>query len=99
MNSIWSFRTRQQGLHWKSFLTAQYTWMKFYGLFALSHTSPPPPSPYGSCHKIIGEHLNMKKLCGYFVPRNLTDQQRETRLSICKDLIETANNDSDFFKQ
>ncbi|UYV72142.1 hypothetical protein LAZ67_9001952 [Cordylochernes scorpioides] len=27
-----------------------------------------------------------------------TDQQREIRLSICKDLIETANNDSDFFK-
>ncbi|UYV83996.1 hypothetical protein LAZ67_X000847 [Cordylochernes scorpioides] len=26
------------------------------------------------------------------------DQQRETRLSICKDLIETANNDSDFLK-
>ncbi|UYV74930.1 hypothetical protein LAZ67_12001827 [Cordylochernes scorpioides] len=42
---------------------------------------------YGSCQKIIGEHLNMKKLC---------DQQGETRLSIFKDLIETANNDSDF---
>ncbi|UYV80683.1 hypothetical protein LAZ67_19001373 [Cordylochernes scorpioides] len=37
---------------------------------------------YGSCQKIIGEHLNMKKLCSYFAPRNLTDQQRETRLSI-----------------
>ncbi|UYV84547.1 hypothetical protein LAZ67_X002588 [Cordylochernes scorpioides] len=53
---------------------------------------------YGSCQKIIGEHLNMKKLCGYFVPRILTDQQKESRLSICKHLIETTNNDSDFFR-
>ncbi|UYV76599.1 hypothetical protein LAZ67_14001412 [Cordylochernes scorpioides] len=53
---------------------------------------------YGSCQKIIGEYLNMKKLCDYFVPRNLTDKQRESRLSICKDLIETANNDSDILK-
>ncbi|UYV75698.1 hypothetical protein LAZ67_13001047 [Cordylochernes scorpioides] len=52
---------------------------------------------YGSCQKIIGGHSNMKKRCGYFVPRNLTDQQKETILSICKDLIETANNDTDIF--
>ncbi|UYV72789.1 hypothetical protein LAZ67_10000736 [Cordylochernes scorpioides] len=53
---------------------------------------------YDSCPNIIGEHLNMKKLCAYFVSRNLTDQQRETRLSICKDLIETSNIDSGILK-
>ncbi|UYV83491.1 hypothetical protein LAZ67_23001181 [Cordylochernes scorpioides] len=50
----------------------------------------------GQLKKIVGEHLNMKKLCGYFVPRNLTDQQRKNRLSIYKNLIETANNDLNF---
>ncbi|UYV67920.1 hypothetical protein LAZ67_5002503 [Cordylochernes scorpioides] len=53
---------------------------------------------HGYCKKEFGEHLNMKKLCGYFGPRNLTDRQRETRLSICKDSIKTENNDSEFLK-
>ncbi|UYV63783.1 hypothetical protein LAZ67_2005603 [Cordylochernes scorpioides] len=42
---------------------------------------------YSSCKNII--------VCGYCVPRNLKDQQRE-KISIYKDLIESTNNDSDF---
>ncbi|UYV69530.1 hypothetical protein LAZ67_6003911 [Cordylochernes scorpioides] len=33
---------------------------------------------YDSCQSIVHQHLKMKPLCGYFVPRHLTVQQNRT---------------------
>ncbi|KAL4100983.1 hypothetical protein QTP88_021004 [Uroleucon formosanum] len=40
----------------------------------------------GSCHEILTENLQMKRVAAKFVPRLLTLEQKENRLTICQDL-------------
>jgi len=44
----------------------------------------------GSCDVILTDDLHMKRLCAKFVPRLLTDDQREQRQTIARDLFERS---------
>ena len=52
----------------------------------------------GSCDAILTEDLHMKLLCAKFVPRLLTDDQREQRQTIARDLFERSCEDVQFLK-
>jgi len=47
----------------------------------------------GSCDAILTEDLHMKRVCAKFVPRLLTDDQREQRQTIARDFFERSSED------
>ena len=51
---------------------------------------------FGMCQKILTEDLQMRCVKGKFVPHLLTSEQKDDRVSICTDLREQAQNDSNF---
>ena len=38
-------------------------------------------------HRILTEHLHMRKICAKLVPKNLSVEQKANRLGICQDLL------------
>ena len=48
---------------------------------------------YGSCQRILTEHLNMRRTAAKFVPRVLTHDQKDSRVAICQELKEIVIND------
>jgi len=52
----------------------------------------------GSCIAILTDDLHMKRVCAKFVPRLLTDDQREQRQIIARDLFERSCEDAQFLK-
>ena len=38
--------------------------------------------------KILTEYLNMRKVCAKMVPKELTEEQKQRRVTICQDLLE-----------
>jgi len=52
----------------------------------------------GSCDAILTDDLHMKRVCTTFVPRLLTDDQREQRQTIARDLFERSCEDVRFLK-
>ena len=44
-------------------------------------------------HWILAKELGMRKMCAQLMPRNLTEQQRVARLSVCPDLLEQVEGD------
>jgi len=52
----------------------------------------------GSCDAILTDDLHMKRVCAKFVPRLLTDDQREQRQTIARDLFERSCIDVRFLK-
>ena len=48
---------------------------------------------YGSCQRILTEQLNMHRTAAKFVPRVLTQDQKDSRVAICQELKETVIND------
>ena len=48
---------------------------------------------YGSCQRILTEQLNMHRIAAKFVPRLLTQDQKDSRVAICQELKETVIND------
>ena len=50
----------------------------------------------GMCQKILTEDLQMRHVTMKFVPRLLTAEQKDYRVSICTDLHEQAQNDPNF---
>jgi len=51
---------------------------------------------FGTCQKILTEELQMRRVSAKFVPRLLTADQKDDRVSICTDLRERAQNDLNF---
>jgi hypothetical protein len=51
---------------------------------------------HGTCHKIMSDDLNMSHVTQHSLPRVLTHDQREDRMSICGDLIDSADKDGMF---
>ena len=51
---------------------------------------------FGTCQKILTEDLRMRCVTAKFVPRLLTAEQKDDRVSICTDLHDRAQNDSTF---
>jgi len=52
----------------------------------------------GSCDAILTDDLHMKRVCAKFVPRLLTDDQREQRQTIAGDLLERSCEEVQFHK-
>ena len=48
---------------------------------------------YGSCQRILTEQLNMHWIAAKFVPTVLTQDQKDSRVAICRELKETVKND------
>lgn len=54
---------------------------------------------HGTCHKILTEDLNMSRVTQHRVPRILTQDQRDDRMTICGDLISSADQDRTFLNR
>ena len=52
----------------------------------------------GLCDAILTDDLHMKRVCTKFVPRLLTDDQREQCQTIASDLMERSCEDVQFLK-
>jgi len=52
----------------------------------------------GSCHQIFTEKFQMRRVSAKFVPRLLTDDQKENRVEISQELIANANGNENFLK-
>jgi hypothetical protein len=48
---------------------------------------------HGTCHKILSDDLNMSRVTQHSVQRILTQDQCDNRMSICGDLINSADKD------
>jgi len=48
---------------------------------------------FGTCQKILTEDLQMSRVTAKFVPRLLTAEQKDDRVSVCTDLHDRAHND------
>jgi hypothetical protein len=51
---------------------------------------------HGTCHRILSDNLNMSCVTQHSVLRILTQDQRDDRMSICGDLIDSADKDGTF---
>ena len=49
--------------------------------------------------RILTEELWMRKVCAKMVPRNLTEQQRDARVSVCAGLLEQAEADPELMER
>ena len=52
----------------------------------------------GSVHSILTEDLNLRRMSAKFVPKLLTEQQKELRKEISEDMLDVANHDPEFIK-
>ena len=50
----------------------------------------------GSCREILTEKLHMRRNSAKFVPRLLTDDQKENRVEISQELLVNANGNENF---
>ncbi|XP_031331873.1 protein GVQW3-like [Photinus pyralis] len=52
-----------------------------------------------SIQRILSENLHMRSVADKFIPRVLTDEQRERRLQACLELQNQLKEDSEFFSK
>ena len=52
----------------------------------------------GSIHSIQTEDLKLRRVSAKFVPKLLTEQQKELRKEIFEDMLDLANHDPEFIK-
>jgi hypothetical protein len=50
------------------------------------------------CVKILTENLGMQHVAAKFLPRLLTDEQKQNRLEISQEIFDRANTDENFLK-
>jgi hypothetical protein len=51
---------------------------------------------YGTCQRILSDELNMRSIAAKFVPRLLSNDQKEHRVAVCSELKEPTENDPNF---
>ena len=49
--------------------------------------------------RLLSEELGMRKNCAKMVPRNLTEQHRDARVSVCAELLEEVEADPELMKR
>ncbi|KAJ4434985.1 hypothetical protein ANN_23557 [Periplaneta americana] len=54
---------------------------------------------WSTIQRILTEDLHIRRVSAKFVPRLLTDDQRENRVRVCRDLMSEVQNDSNFLKK
>ena len=50
------------------------------------------------CHGILTENLGMHRIAAKFVPRLLTDDQKQNRADVSQELLDRANGDDNLLK-
>ena len=55
--------------------------------------------PKSIVHEIIATELNMRKVCAKLVPKVLTDDQKQNRILISRDLLGRVENEPDFMQR
>jgi len=48
------------------------------------------------CHEILTENLSMHRIAAKFVPRLLTDDQKQNRVDVSQELLDQANDNDNF---
>jgi [histone H3]-lysine36 N-dimethyltransferase SETMAR len=51
-----------------------------------------------SCHTILTEKLKMHRVAAKFVPRLLTEEQKQNRVTVSQELLDRSNTDENFLK-
>jgi len=51
-----------------------------------------------SCHTISTEKLKMLRVAAKFVPRLLTEEQKQNRITVSQELLDRSNTDENFLK-
>jgi len=51
---------------------------------------------YGTIQRILADNLNMRRISARFVPRQLSDDQKVLRVSVCRELKQQARDDPNF---
>ena len=51
-----------------------------------------------SCHTILTEKLKMHRVAAKFVPRLLTEEQKQNRVTVSQDLLDRSNTDENFLR-
>ncbi|KAL6417954.1 hypothetical protein ACFW04_012430 [Cataglyphis niger] len=51
-----------------------------------------------SCHLLLTEKLNMHRVAAKFVPRLLTEEQKEKRIAVSRELLDLSNDNKNFLK-
>jgi len=51
-----------------------------------------------SCHTISTEKLKMHRIAAKFVPRLLTEEQKQNRITVSQELLNRSNTDENFLK-
>ena len=50
------------------------------------------------CHEILTENLGMNRVAAKFVPRLLTDDQKQNRVDVSQEFLDRANGNDNFLK-
>ncbi|UYV72680.1 hypothetical protein LAZ67_10000284 [Cordylochernes scorpioides] len=53
----------------------------------------------GLCHQIVTKDLDMIRTSSKFVPRILTEEQKEFRLDVCKNMVEMTRTDPEWMQK
>ena len=51
-----------------------------------------------SCHTILTEKLKVHRVAAKFVPRLLTEEQKQNRVSVSREILHCPNTDENFLK-
>ena len=51
------------------------------------------------CHEILPENLGRHRIAAKFVPRLLTDDQKQNRVDVSQELLDRVNGDDNFLKK
>ena len=51
-----------------------------------------------SCHTILTEKLKMHRVAAKFVPRLLTEEQKQNRVTVSQELLDRSNTEENFLK-
>jgi hypothetical protein len=54
---------------------------------------------HGTCHKILSDDLNLSRVTEHSVPHILTQDQHDDHMTICGDLIDSADKDGTFLNR
>jgi len=67
--------------------------------FTLDELAEATGVSWSSCQRILTQDLNMRRVSAKFVPRLLTEDQRQSRLTVCQELKNHLQNDPDYFSK
>jgi histone-lysine N-methyltransferase SETMAR len=51
-----------------------------------------------SCHTILTEKVKMHRVAAKFVPRLLTEEQKQNRVTVSQELLDRSNTDENFLR-